>query len=645
MIAQRIGLFVAGSEPQVRTRIDELYEFAPVDGSLEDLVFWFVRLVGWVRPGAGERAWARVRFLRQRLEGSPEARARVASALGALVAQVDVGTFLTYGGIPRDFHLLGVASRWLTSRVLPAACRTDDVEQIVQLALRESDLRWLRASELLPLLIELLPAAGIAVFEAAASEAVRDLVHQVAAQAHAPSIRKLDTDVRSPFRGLYETAIAFLASPADPALAAALRGRLVQCERARQTFRDSLASQGADLNTTFQLIRIERQIERLALLVGGLHEGPASAPAIALRLTRSALVNARAVRLIRRSSELVVRNLVDTTAEVGGHYLEEEKSSFHAAMRAGMGGGLIMVAATIAKIALVGLRLPAFYAGFVLSINYAAAFCAAYLLHYTIATKLPAHTAAALAKSVSGTAPRRERVAKFVGVAKALVRLQLGGLFGNLIVAGPLAFGIARFLRHVVHRTMVDEATATHLLDANSALGPSAAYAVLTGIFLWVSSLVGAAVDNWARVNRVSDALATGLRVMKSVGARRAGPMATAIASRVGGFTGNAFLGFLLGGVPAAFAIARLPVEIRHVTVSASSVAIGAESVGTATSSVALAVAGVLIIGLVNVVVSFALALYLALRATDESGTGRLLVRVGLRRLLRRGPWASSSGR
>ena len=33
---------------------------------------------------------------------------------------------------------------------------------------------------------------------------------------------------------------------------------------------------------------------------------------------------------------------------------------------------------------------------------------------------------------------------------------------------------------------------AEHLLHANSILGPSAFYAVLTGIFLWASSLVGA---------------------------------------------------------------------------------------------------------------------------------------------------------
>jgi site-specific recombinase len=44
------------------------------------------------------------------------------------------------------------------------------------------------------------------------------------------------------------------------------------------------------------------------------------------------------------------------------------------------------------------------------------------------------------------------------------------------------------------------------------------------------------------------------------------------------------------------------------------------------------------VIGVVNVVVSFAFALQLALRASDDVGSSRLLMRVGLRQLLGRTP-------
>jgi site-specific recombinase len=101
---------------------------------------------------------------------------------------------------------------------------------------------------------------------------------------------------------------------------------------------------------------------------------------------------------------------------------------------------------------------------------------------------------------------------------------------------------------------------------------------------------------------------------------------------------GNASLGFLLGGVPALFAMMHLPVEIRHVTVSTSSVALAfSAGVGTGSDG-ALAVLGVFVIGAVNVVVSFVLALWLALRATKRirvSTSAHALVRIGLARWLR----------
>jgi site-specific recombinase len=103
---------------------------------------------------------------------------------------------------------------------------------------------------------------------------------------------------------------------------------------------------------------------------------------------------------------------------------------------------------------------------------------------------------------------------------------------------------------------------------------------------------------------------------------------------RFGGLLGNLSLGFMLGGVPAAFAIAQLPVEIRHVTVSTGSVALALSAGAGTRGEIALAVGGVVVIALVNVVVSFVLALWLALRATRgmrTSASAYALVRIGIR--------------
>ncbi len=294
-----------------------------------------------------------------------------------------------------------------------------------------------------------------------------------------------------------------------------------------------------------------------------------------------------------------------------------------------------MALATVLKFLLMRLDLPTFYEGLAFSINYSAAFCAAYLLHFTIATKLPAHTAAALARSVQGREGHRARLDAFLAVWRSAVRLQVAGLVGNIVVAGPLAFAIDVGVMRAFHRHVLTVHEAEHALEANTLLGPSIVFAALTGLFLWVSSLIGAWGENWTRVTHLSDRLATNLRAMRVLGAERARGYADAAVKRTGGLLGNVALGFMLGGIPAAFAIAHIPVQIRHVTVSTGAVALAIATGSAGGGEIALAVAGVVMIGIVNVVVSFALALWLALRATRgmrATGSPAALVRIGLTR-------------
>ena len=200
------------------------------------------------------------------------------------------------------------------------------------------------------------------------------------------------------------------------------------------------------------------------------------------------------------------------------------------------------------------------------------------------------------------------------------------------MIAGPLAFAIAKLY------PLVDHEKATHILHDNSILGPSILYATLTGIFLWISSLLSAGADNWTRTNHLTDRIATNVRVLEHIGEGRARGWAEGFTKRVGPLFGNGLLGFMLGLIPAVFAIARIPVEIRHVTVSTGSVAFAIASQKMPVSAIALAVAGVVVIGIVNCAVSFVLALWLALRASKglrAAPTAYALVRIGIRRWMR----------
>lgn len=629
-------LGVARDDDRSAGRLDELCDFAPdARGADEELVFWFTRFVEWLRPKKGQRGDAKLRFLRTQLEVHPEWKVKVATALGALLHRCDTEQLLAYGGIPGHFHFGGAVQEWVALRVLPTACRTEDASQVIRAAFLESDRSWLSSGELVPLLRSLLSPDLVESLERDLREALVDLAHQIVAQAHAPSVRSLARAERSPFRGLYDAVVMLNSDPTMPQGFEAVRGRAKQCLLLIRGHRSELAARGADVNTTFQLGRMREQLERLSLLAALRHDPTDAVLSEGLgNIIGTVTRSGDGKRLLARSFDLLVQNVVDAAATVGRKYLDDEQSSWRAAFLAGAGGGLLMVLATLLKFFVAGLHLPALYEGLAFSLNYGSAFCAAYLLHFTIATKLPAHTAAALARSVQASGGHRERLAGFVAVWRTTLRLQFAGLAGNVVVAGPLAYALDVAAHRALGHHLISGEKAHHVLASNSLLGPSIVFAALTGLFLWVSSLIGAAGDNWTRVTHLADRLATNVHVMKRVGAANARVHADAVVQRAGGLLGNMALGFLLGGVPAAFAIAHLPVEIRHVTVSTSSVAL-AIATGTGTESqIALAIAGVVAIALVNVSVSFVLALWLALRATrgmKASASAYSLVRIGIR--------------
>ncbi len=109
----------------------------------------------------------------------------------------------------------------------------------------------------------------------------------------------------------------------------------------------------------------------------------------------------------------------------------------------------------------------------------------------------------------------------------------------------------------------------------------------------------------------------------------------------IAGLTANISLGFLLGSMPVLLAFFGLPIEVRHVTLSSGQLAACVVVLGwsvAATSAFWLAVAGIALIGVLNVGVSFALALQVAIGARESSGASRGDIYRAILRRMRREP-------
>jgi site-specific recombinase len=152
-------------------------------------------------------------------------------------------------------------------------------------------------------------------------------------------------------------------------------------------------------------------------------------------------------------------------------------------------------------------------------------------------------------------------------------------------------------------------------------------FAALTGCFLWLSSLAAGWTANWMALHRLPAGLAQSRRLRRSLGAEQAVELARIVERHLSGVVGYVCLGLLLGLLPFISVFAGIPVEVRHITLASASLAYAASSLAwsglLSGRDLSWALAGLAATGLLNFGVSFALGLWLAIRARNLGTRGR----------------------
>jgi site-specific recombinase len=251
------------------------------------------------------------------------------------------------------------------------------------------------------------------------------------------------------------------------------------------------------------------------------------------------------------------------------------------------------------------------------------------MLGFTLATKQPSMTAAALAGSLKDGGTHPDRVVTMVA---RLVRSQLAAAAGNVILVIPAAYLLDMYIvahngRHVLSEDYANK-TIMSLHPTQSGTIP---YAALTGVILWLSSIAAGWLENWAVYRRLPEAIAEH-RIRRFVGHRATAWASRAFARNISGVGGNFAIGAMLGFVGIIGVFAGAPLEARHVTLSTGSLTFAVTSLGTESLSSELvhaAVLGIAIILALNLTVSFALAFIIALRAREVT-FGQALRLVGI---------------
>ena len=147
------------------------------------------------------------------------------------------------------------------------------------------------------------------------------------------------------------------------------------------------------------------------------------------------------------------------------------------------------------------------------------------------------------------------------------------------------------------------------------------AFAIVTGVLLWLSSLATGWTANYIAASKMESAISNSLRVRHRLGMKKAARLAEWINHQAPGAIGYITLGCLLGTVPILVSLFGIPLEVRHVTLSAASLGYAIDGMwiygGLNRNEVIISLLGVVVVGVLNIATSFVLSFLLAVRARD----------------------------
>ncbi|MDE1711745.1 hypothetical protein PWG14_03005 (plasmid) [Chromobacterium amazonense] len=308
----------------------------------------------------------------------------------------------------------------------------------------------------------------------------------------------------------------------------------------------------------------------------------------------------------------------------GEHYIAEDRRDWSKMGKAAMGAGFIVGFMALIKLMLARGHLPLLWEGIGFGLNYAIGFIIVQILHFTIATKQPAMTAARLAAVLHEQHGRKKQLEQLADLIVKVVRTQFVAIMGNVMLAIPTAALIALGWNALFGAPVVDAAKAQKLLHEIDPIHSLALpHAAIAGIFLFLSGLIAGYYDNKAIYRRIPERIAGHRLLRKVLGENRAWRLGHYIEHNLGALAGNFYFGMFLGLTGTIGTILGLPLDIRHITFSSANLAFATVALDfqVPLTVVLLGVAGVALIGVVNLAVSFFLALWVALRSRKLSGS------------------------
>jgi site-specific recombinase len=439
-----------------------------------------------------------------------------------------------------------------------------------------------------------------------------------------------------------------------PELSAQIGLAMDRCHQCLDHIRENQSQRGASLHQTYILMILANRLDRMSILVDlldrerQLEEPVASLVDGSLSFTvpqeEATIVKGHTLQdtgkfvdffrmLVRnenrknsmlefmsQSMGYLAYQIAEHKGIKGNKYITSTWPEYRSMLYSAMGGGAWVCLIVLIKNLLIRAPMAIFWHGFAYSMNYSLGFILIEETHTTLATKQPAFTASAVASSLD-TRKNTHRPNLYnlaVTVAK-VSRSQIASFAGNLLVVFPGVWALAWAYEKIAGSKLVEgKAAAQMLRDQHPWQSASLLYACNTGFFLFLSGLIAGYVQNKLKYSHVSGRLQTHPLLRLSLSTDRLRRLANYVEKHAGAIAGSISLGFFLGMSSIVVHIFGIPFDIRHITISAGNTSLAVYGLGfdhVRPWYLVTVILGVLGIGLLNFLVSFSLAFFVAVKS------------------------------
>lgn len=401
---------------------------------------------------------------------------------------------------------------------------------------------------------------------------------------------------------------------------------LEQCNDIVDNIRKRIYKTGISIRMTNMLVRLEQSIHRMQILLELVSDSNQDRDKAIVELTQEVVRAARSRYsfgyLIKNNTKLLSRKITENSGRVGEHYISTDRLGYQKMYKkAALGGFFIAFMATL-KILGTNLVLAPIGKAFINSMIYGLGFVSIHIAGGTVATKQPAMTAAAIASTISESGNKKvKQLTKLAELIVDIMRTQFIAILGNISVAMPVALIIAFAWVQIYGTPMIDTKKAAQLLHELDPLRSlSLPHAAIAGVFLFLSGLISGYYDNLAAFNKIGERVKRHRLIAHFMPSTWQNKMGDFVEANLGAIMGNFIFGCFLGSTATIGYMLGLPLDIRHIAFASANLIYGLFFLSPLDFTWQLALysfLGVLLIGLVNLMVSFSLSLMIALRSKE----------------------------